>query len=143
MLTIEERFFANVNRTTPDQCWEWTGFKTYQGYGKMKSVKLGEQLAHRISYRLHKMPVPNFKDLCVCHTCDNPSCVNPAHLFVGDRDLNNKDRDQKGRMVSHNSFKTHCKRGHEFNLENTYVTAIGRRVCRTCEHQRYKKRVSQ
>lgn len=118
------------NRIAPNVsgCWEWNGFRCPQGYGRFKSF--GETLAHRVSFILHKSDLP--KDACVLHTCDNPSCVNPDHLFLGDRDLNNKDRAAKGRTVTPNMNLTHCKRGHEFNEENTVVRKTGKRMCRTC-----------
>lgn len=116
-------------------CWEWQGARGHKNYGKLKSF--GEQLAHRVSYILHNNVVLT-PEMCVLHKCDNPPCVNPDHLFLGTKDDNNKDRTQKGRTVIHNSLKTHCKRGHEFNVENTYVRPGGQRLCRTCNRERSK-----
>lgn len=117
-------------------CWEWTASRTPQGYGKFKSF--GEQLAHRVSFILHISPLT--KDICVLHKCDNPSCVNPDHLFLGDRDLNNKDRAAKGRSVTPNMNLTHCKRGHEFNEKNTTLRKNGTRMCRICNRESSLKR---
>lgn len=76
-------------------CWNWTGTKDKDGYG---SLGFGNKVvrAHRLSHEAFIGPVPT--DLLVCHTCDNPSCVNPSHLFVGTVQDNNEDKRQKGRQ---------------------------------------------
>ena len=115
-----------------NNCWNWTGAKTPQGYPKAKHPDYpGETLVHRISWRMkNTFPLP--KDFCVLHRCDNPSCINPSHLFSGTRDTNNKDRAAKGRTITPNTDLTHCKRGHEFSEANTIVRITGTRLCRTC-----------
>lgn len=129
----EKRFFNNILKTE-NGCWEWQASKTRFGYGKFKSFN--QQLAHRVSYILHYGTLD--KDICVLHKCDNPPCVNPEHLFTGSIEDNNKDRASKGRTVVYNTFKTHCKRGHEFNEKNTYIRKSGRRMCRVCEKLRIR-----
>lgn len=84
-----ERFWSKVTKT--DSCWIWTGLLHHKGYGRFCN-KYESILAHRYSYQLHK----GMTDLCVCHTCDNPPCVNPAHLFEGTYNDNNQDRLKKG-----------------------------------------------
>ena len=91
----KEKFLSKLSTTDPNKCWEWTGFRTWQGYGKFVFGK--EQLAHRISWILHNGDIP--KGMLVCHKCDNPPCCNPAHLFPGTVRDNNDDRDRKGRGV--------------------------------------------
>jgi hypothetical protein len=89
-MTPEARFWVKVVRSLG--CWEWTGYKV-RGYGYMRWH--GERRgAHRISYEMHKGPVGS---LFVCHTCDNPSCVNPDHLFLGDAKANGLDMAAKFR----------------------------------------------
>lgn len=88
---VEERFWANINKV--GSCWLWTGINTDR-YGKLKiSGKM--VLAHRYSYELHFGTIPD--GLFVLHKCDTPACVNPDHLFLGTKQDNAADREQKGR----------------------------------------------
>ena len=75
-------------------CWAWTGWKDNDGYGKFRVGKT-KTPAHRFSYEHHKGPIPD--GLLVCHSCDNPECTNPEHLWIGTHKDNIADRDQKGR----------------------------------------------
>lgn len=91
---LRERFFEKVDKT--GTCWLWTGMKNRKGYGRIGiSRGVGMKLAHRISLELHGVRVPD--EMCVLHTCDVPSCVNPTHLFLGTRADNNLDMRAKGR----------------------------------------------
>lgn len=112
-----------------DECWPWTGYTMPFGHGQMTVERRGV-LAHRATYLVY---VTDPGDFNVCHTCDNPPCCNPAHLFTGTHQDNMDDRDTKGRHHRHS--QTHCKRGHEFTDENTKNTR-GRRECRACHRLR-------
>lgn len=79
-----------------DSCWLWIGHKNEYGYGVMHLKNRGCQLSHRISYEVYKGEIEG--KLCVCHTCDNPACVNPAHLWLGTHKDNIRDSVKKGRF---------------------------------------------
>lgn len=76
------------------ECWIWKKGKDYDGYGLM-SVKNKTQKAHRVSYETFIGWIPN--EVIVCHKCDNPSCINPLHLFTGSPQQNTDDMFKKGR----------------------------------------------
>lgn len=94
------RFWSNVDKNGPEhptlgRCWLWTASKNRRGYGKFV-VRKKSCPAHRYSWILHIGNIP--LGLCVLHRCDNPSCVNPDHLFIGTDVDNIADRDSKGRQ---------------------------------------------
>ena len=120
-----ERFFEKVEKT--EKCWGWLAGTNKDGYGKFKMR--GKTLqAHRLSWVIHNGIIP--EGMCVLHHCDNPPCVNPAHLFLGTILDNNRDRDAKGRNGY--SKRTHCPHGHEYTEANTSVWR-GQRKCRACK----------
>lgn len=89
------RFWAKVRKT--DGCWLWTGFREHSGYGKFRINRSTSPVpAHRFSYELENGPISD-PTLIVRHTCDNPPCVNPAHLLIGTKLDNAHDRDSRGR----------------------------------------------
>jgi hypothetical protein len=89
----KERFLSKVRRL-PSGCWEFTGF-VVDGYGRFW-FEGRPQLAHRVSWKLFKGPLPDDVDLL--HGCDNPPCVNPEHLSPGTHLDNMEDSARKGRQ---------------------------------------------
>jgi hypothetical protein len=76
-------------------CWLWTADVDRKGYGRV--TENGRLVgAHRLSYRTYVGPIP--ADICVCHRCDTPSCINPDHLWLGTRSDNTRDMYAKGRV---------------------------------------------
>lgn len=93
----QEQFWSTVKKLADDECWEWQGCKTDRNYGTVyirgKVVK-----AHRVAFAITFNVEPANH---VLHTCDNPPCCNPAHLFEGTYKDNAIDRQAKGRSAAH------------------------------------------
>lgn len=94
-LPIEERFWSKVAKSE-DGCWEWQGRPDKDGYGHIGAIDGREVKAHRLSYEMAYGPIP--EGMLVCHSCDNPPCVRPDHLFLGTSQQNTADMIAKGRM---------------------------------------------
>ncbi len=112
---IEERFWSKVNKTESiDDCWEWNASGRGKGYG---SIKYDGKIidAHRLSWMMTNNKFDLTKDDFICHKCDNPPCVNPNHLFLGNHSVNMKDAYDKGRthpelnLTEEFRFKLGCK----------------------------------
>ena len=99
--TIRSRF---EEKYVKQDCWFWVaGKRGNNNYGGFRVSKEKIMLAHNVSYELYVEPIP--KGMRVLHTCDNPLCVNPSHLFLGTQQDNIKDRDMKGRQRNKSSVK--------------------------------------
>lgn len=91
-----ESFYQKVEKTK--SCWIWIGTRLKSGYGQLRVGKRKRMRAHRFIWEKTFGQIPN--GLCVCHKCDNPSCVNPIHLFLGTHQDNRDDCCAKGRQAS-------------------------------------------
>ena len=140
--TREQRldfFWAHVQKT--DGCWTWTGAKHPFGHGLFTWEGRG-QYTHRISWQIHFGEIP--EGMYVCHSCDNPPCVNPAHLWLGTCADNLRDMVAKGRHGRPNAKLKYCKNGHEFTPLNTRYTVRKdrgnklERSCKACSLMRTK-----
>lgn len=105
--TLEERFYRLLGTPPPPgECWPWPGTTRANlgvnvvvgTYGRMGVGGNRSDYAHRVSYRLHHGDIPSGSH--VLHSCDNPPCVNPAHLRVGTRSENVAEAVSKGRHFS-------------------------------------------
>lgn len=147
---IEELKERLIRNTQPNLngCWEWTLLRNPQGYGNTTCGTIRSS-AHRISYAAFNGPVP--AGLVVCHHCDNPPCINPAHLYIGTQEENAHDCMEKGRANFPQELEF-CKKGlHKmegYNVLNAKKERRGNywrggRQCRACKmavNKRYLER---
>jgi hypothetical protein len=130
--SAQERFDSAYCPEPNSGCWLWTRGIGAWGYGKIKIARLTKS-AHRLSWELHRGPIPS--GLFVCHRCDTPACVNPAHLWLGTHLDNMRDCKEKGRIVGGDfcqATKTHCPKGHPYSGANLRRTLTNSRQCLAC-----------
>lgn len=119
-------------------CVEYTRALTTGGYGQIR-IPGQSWSAHRLAWTLTHGNIPSGN--YVCHSCDNPRCVNPEHLFLGTATDNNRDMARKGRLRHNNKGRTHCRHGHEFVTGSYYVRKdTGARCCLVCDREKRKAR---
>lgn len=127
-------FWKKVKKT--GTCWIWIGSVSSNGYGTLgingKSLR-----AHRVSWMLANGRNELHRWEFICHSCDNPLCVNPSHLWLGDAKANMSDCIAKGRKAKMpiRTKSSHCKRGHPMDENNLRFYKFGKykyRSCKTC-----------
>lgn len=128
-----DRFWSKVNKNgalildTP--CWEWLGWLNTNRYGYFW-INGKDVSAHRYSYEIKNGPIP--KGLWILHKCDNPTCMNPDHLFVGTAKDNTQDMIKKGRKadtsvlpkakgIGHGNAKLTDEQVHQIREEYPFV----------------------
>lgn len=130
-----ERFWPKVDKNGPipafapglGPCWIWTASLDAHGYGQFYMPGRGPAKAHRFAYEDLVGPIP--RGLEPDHLCRVRHCVRPTHL----EPVTRRENYMRGLGPSSHVKNTHCKRGHEFTLDNTRVLPDGERVCRHCK----------
>lgn len=126
-----EIFASERCERAPDGCLIFTG-KTQKESGHVQLNFGGRRIyIHRFFYETYKGSIPD--GWVVCHSCDNPRCVNIDHLWLGTKGDNNRDMFSKNRNVYNPAHYTKCKQGHEFTPENTGYSKEGHRKCKRCQ----------
>lgn len=128
LVGLLHRFNAKF-RVDSSGCWLWHGDFNIAGYGRVYFAGTRNVLAHRLSVALFLGLPPGGWAL---HKCDVRNCVNPDHLFVGDRRDNAIDAVKKGRFGNQNTGKLVCIRGHPLVGDNVFWTTRGHRQCKAC-----------
>lgn len=127
--TLLERLMLLVSMEPMSGCWLWTG-ATRGGYGRIKmGGRKGEfATAHRLSFELHRGPIPN--GLVLDHLCRNRSCVNPHHL----EPVTAEENTRRGDVGKFQARRTHCPLGHPYDAANTVPNKrAGRTPTRACK----------
>lgn len=128
---VRDRLVARVTTSEETNCWVWDAPEA-SGYGRIWTGSRADgtrriRLAHVVSYEEHVGPVP--EGLVLDHLCRNRACINPDHLEPVTQRVNVLRGEGR---AAHQAQQTHCKRGHEFDEQNTYRDRHGKRYCRTC-----------
>lgn len=131
---VMSRLEQKIERIPFGGCWVFMGALNQSGYGWIGSGgrAAGTDRAHRITYRHFKGEIPAGKE--IDHLCRNRSCCNPEHLEAVTRKVNAQRGDCGKVTGAKRRALTHCKRGHEFSTNNTYVWK-NHRICRACRKE--------
>jgi hypothetical protein len=144
------KFQGKVDRRQPDECWPWTGTRNDKGYGRARArgrqypaAQIAWSIQNGVMFPVGKM---------ACHSCDNPPCCNPKHIWVGTHDDNMADAAAKGRFIGaaarfggkfgKRERTSHCPKGHARTPENTF-SHDGQQRCKLCKKAAYERRQEQ
>jgi hypothetical protein len=127
-VSVSDRLWLSVFKTSDYGCWVWTGRKQREGYGRIvvNGITTG---VHRVAYEMAKGPIPD--GMTIDHLCRNKACVNPAHMEVVSFGENSRRQ-----MLS----RTTCKHGHPWSFDNTRFDKRGRRCCRACARDSWHRK---
>lgn len=136
--SLTDRFMDYVSPEPNSGCWLWDGSCDRRGYGQLRVTKRVLKYATHVALYLDGRPVAD--GMYACHHCDNPGCVNPAHLFIGTQKDNMADSANKGRASPPppakpgQGMKKFCVRGHPLSGDNLYCPPGNsrHRACREC-----------
>lgn len=127
---LAERIQEKIEIDPIAGCWLWTGRLYPGGYAKISIGHRGTALVHRLTYEMHKRPIP--EGMQIDHLCRVRRCVNPDHL----EPVTHAQNARRGAWA----VKTHCKNGHAYDAENTHISKSGGRSCRACDRDDYYRR---
>jgi HNH endonuclease len=148
--TVQERFWHHVDKKSDAECWNWLGRLDKNGYGSLRTPQT-QLRAHRVSFQIHNST--KIEGLIVRHLCNNPSCVNPAHLASGTQTDNMRDRELAGnvpRNETHPNMKftddvveqvrnltgTYKEIGAKFGMSESQVGNIKRKAQRFIKNEK-------
>jgi hypothetical protein len=134
-----EHFHEQVDTSAgADGCHPWTGGRDPEGYGLFCTDRRSRRAARWLLGHDRGEPLARYE--WALHHCDNPPCVNLAHLYVGDAAQNAADRERRGRGgAAKRPLPTHCRNKHEYAPDNVYFET-GKRQCLTCRKANIRRK---
>lgn len=146
LLALARRVWSRSLRP-PDGCWTWRGTDAAisegtRRYGRIRVDGVMRQVTQLVWELTHGRAFPD--GLYACHTCDNPVCVRPTHIYAGSPTENRLDAQRRARWVGLNATKSACRNGHPYDATNTHVGTRGDgrkwRQCIQCNNAGKRRR---